>query len=176
MVRKTKEEIEGEFEKARPRILGALLDAVSCALKNLPTVTIRDLPRMADFAKWVVAAEPALPWKAGGFMQAYKDNLNEAASLALEASPVAQALIKLLRGGKEPLREWQGLCAKLLTHLPPLIADVPRQQCPGSASALANAINRVIPALKSVGIEVTSDRTNEGRKFIFRDTLMPPAE
>jgi len=38
------------FEHAQPRILGALLDAVSLALRNLPQTTIKHLPRMADFA------------------------------------------------------------------------------------------------------------------------------
>jgi hypothetical protein len=48
------------FEQARPRILGALLDGVASALVNLPVVAISDLPRMADFAKWITAAEPGL--------------------------------------------------------------------------------------------------------------------
>jgi hypothetical protein len=42
-VRKAKEEVVSEFEKARPRILGALLDAVVCALKHYPAVKIKSL-------------------------------------------------------------------------------------------------------------------------------------
>jgi hypothetical protein len=39
-----------EFELARPRILGALLDAAAHGLRMLPQVRLRRLPRMADFA------------------------------------------------------------------------------------------------------------------------------
>ena len=50
-----------ELEAVRPRVLGALLDAASAALRNLDRVELRELPRMADFAVWVAAAEEALP-------------------------------------------------------------------------------------------------------------------
>ncbi len=56
------------FESARPRILGALLDAVVLALKRENHVHAASWPRMADFARWVVAAEPRLPWPAGSFL------------------------------------------------------------------------------------------------------------
>ena len=44
-----------EFNLVRPRILGALLDAVSCGLRRLPDVQLERKPRMADFALWSVA-------------------------------------------------------------------------------------------------------------------------
>ena len=40
-------------------ILGALLDAVSIGLRNAPNLRPPALPRMADFAKWAIACEPA---------------------------------------------------------------------------------------------------------------------
>ena len=46
-----------EFELARPRILGALLDAAAHGLQMLPQVRLQRLPRMADFALWVTACE-----------------------------------------------------------------------------------------------------------------------
>ena len=54
---------ESEFwavaDAARPAILGASLD-VAAGLRNLPHVVLDRLPRMADFAAWVTACEPAL--------------------------------------------------------------------------------------------------------------------
>ena len=44
------------LEEARPRILGALLDFVGIGLLNIEHVQIDELPRIADFAKWVTAA------------------------------------------------------------------------------------------------------------------------
>ena len=67
----------------RPAILGALFDAVSAALRNLPKTKLDTLPRMADFAMWVSAAESALGLGAGAFMRGYANNRNDANSLAL---------------------------------------------------------------------------------------------
>ena len=72
--RRAEKEFWNEFEKARPRLLGALLNAVSTALRNLPTIRLANLPRMADFATWVVAAEPALGIPPGSFLKAYNEN------------------------------------------------------------------------------------------------------
>src|SRR5215213_1019533 len=69
-----------DFEQARP----AILDAVSTALANEGTVTLDGHPRMADFAEWIVAAEPALPWEPGVFLMAYAGNQEDANDLTLE--------------------------------------------------------------------------------------------
>jgi hypothetical protein len=58
--RQTEARFSERFEKARPRILGALLTAVSGAMRELPHVQLRDLPRMADFAVWATASGKAL--------------------------------------------------------------------------------------------------------------------
>ena len=55
-----------EFEIARPRILGALLDAVVHGLRAQGRVQLDRLPRMADFALWASACETAL-WPARHF-------------------------------------------------------------------------------------------------------------
>src|SRR5262249_1894502 len=71
----TEDVFRRDFERARPRILGALLDAVSAALRRLPTVkrAATEWPRMADFAQWAVAAELALGLNAGEFLKAYSE-------------------------------------------------------------------------------------------------------
>jgi hypothetical protein len=61
------------FDAAHPRILGALLDAAVCALRRIDEIEVGHL-RMADFAKWVVAAEPALGLAPGQFIASYEDN------------------------------------------------------------------------------------------------------
>ncbi len=63
-----------EYEIARPGILGTLLDAVSVGLRRVGDVHLERKPRMADFAVWGVAAEPACPWPEGMFLRAYTGN------------------------------------------------------------------------------------------------------
>src|SRR5207249_4635059 len=84
--RRTESDLLGDFDAAHPRILGALLDAVVTGLRNLPGVKLPGLPRMADFARWVVACSPALGVSPDAFLLAYSENRAGANSLALESS------------------------------------------------------------------------------------------
>src|SRR5690606_36433416 len=88
-MRREEADIWSAFEEARPRILGALLDAVSMALRRWDEVRLTERPRMADFARLVAAAEPALGWPEGSFLDAYTENRQEAVSVFLEANPIA---------------------------------------------------------------------------------------
>lgn len=63
--RKTKEEIWNEFNELAENILGFLCNAISSALKNFTTTVLKQKPRMADFAKWVTAAERDLGFNEG---------------------------------------------------------------------------------------------------------------
>ena len=72
---------------------------MSVALRELPSVELASLPRMADFAKWATAAESALGMEAGEFMEAYTGSRQEISEMALEADPVAVAVVKLMATG-----------------------------------------------------------------------------
>jgi hypothetical protein len=84
--RRSEAEIWRDFEATRSKILGALLTAVNGALAKVATVKLDRLPRMADFALWVAAAEPALGCPEGAFLEAYTGNREQANELALEAA------------------------------------------------------------------------------------------
>lgn len=155
-----------EFEAARPLILGALLDAVSVGLKNIDNVKLDRLPRMADFARWVVACEPALPWEAGGFMEAYMGNRTEAVELALEADPVAVAVKALLT--KEGA--WQGTASDLLPVLARFVPESTEKTkaWPKTAKALGNRLRRAATFLRQTNIEVEFDREPHSGKRTIR--------
>ncbi len=80
--RRSEADLDGDFTKAHPAILAGLLDAVVLALAHEATTTIEKLPRMADFATWIVAAErkgeQILGWKSGAFLTAYRKNQKDA--------------------------------------------------------------------------------------------------
>jgi hypothetical protein len=111
--RRPEAEFWAEFEQARPRILGALLDAVVVGLRNLPATRLALLPRMGDFAQWVTAAEPGLGWPPGAFMEAYRGNRAEAHHQALEASPVGELVVRFV----EEQGRWEGTTRDLLRLL-----------------------------------------------------------
>lgn len=157
------------FEAARPRLLGALLDAVSMALKNLPTTVLTRLPRMADFARWVTAAEPALGWPSGAFLSTYAGNRRMAVEQSLELDPVGTAVRQLAES-----EQWDGAVGELLERLRPLVADHVRnsRDWPRNARGLSNRLHRPAPALRQVGVLLEfRSRTKKGRVVSIRKGL-----
>lgn len=167
--RRAEDELLSEFEKARPRILGALLDAVSTALCNIASVKLDRLPRMADFAKWVVAAEPVCPWKPGLFLDAYQRNRASAHELAIEASLIGPVLLAFA----QEVSHWHGTASELLDQLDQRADHRTSQQrgWPKRANGLSNALRRIVPNLRAVGVDTTFHRrTKLGRFITIRTT------
>ena len=84
------------WEQARPRILGAFLDAVSCALANHGRKRLGKLPRLADFAQTVHNAEERLPWEPGAFIHSFYESRLGQVETVLESDPLAVAIRNLL--------------------------------------------------------------------------------
>jgi hypothetical protein len=78
-------------EHVLPAVFGALLDALAIGLARLDQTPTPDV-RMADFARYVVAAEPALPWPPGEFIAAYQRNRERALAGVVEGDLVASAV------------------------------------------------------------------------------------
>lgn len=155
-----------EFEAISPLVLGALLDAVAAALGRRHEVKLDRLPRMADFALWLTAAEPALGWPHGTFLAAYLANRKEANVAGLEADPVAVALRALL--AREP--EWHGTPSALLEALSGEVPESTRRMraWPKAAQSLSNRLKRLAPALEAAGIEATSSKDHGVRYWSIR--------
>ena len=134
------------FEEGRARILGALCSVVSHGLQQPETVALDELPRMADFALWVTAAEEALGWEAGTFLQAYDNNRQAANVLALESSPIVEPLTRLARR-KDGFR---GTATALLTELNGYIDNNIRRQkgWPSTPQGLSGILRRLAPNLR----------------------------
>lgn len=157
--------LKARFERARPALLGALLSVMSATLANLDGTEIPFLPRMADFARLAVAAEPALGRAPGSFIAAYMGNIAEANDTALESSAVATAVLDLLKPGGE----WDGSAKELLAELWKLVSeDVRREKhWPKTARGLSNALKRVESNLAAVGVSVERIREGHDRKRVL---------
>jgi hypothetical protein len=143
-----------DFEVQRPAILGALLDAVSTALRRAHGVKLDRLPRMADFAVWATAAAPSLGYTAEDFTEAYTGNREAANELALDAALIVSPLRNLLtaKGGA-----CQRTATELLHDLHEHADERTRkaQGWPSNGRSLSNALRRVAPNLRQAGVDVT---------------------
>ena len=155
--RRTEEEFWEEFRQARPVILGALLTAVSHAMAHVGGTKLERLPRMADFAVWAVAAEPALGLEPGKFINAYTGNRELANELVLDSSPVAVTLVSLVNDG-----HWEGSAAELLRDLNAKAGDKTQElkAWPKNARSLSGKLRSIAPNLRAVGIDVEFGRSS----------------
>jgi hypothetical protein len=166
--RRSEQSIMAELVTAHPLILGALLDAVSVAIRDLPTITRlnREWPRMMDFAQWAVAAEPALTLSAGEFMKAYDANRADAHQTALETSPVAVAIQRYMQGpyvdsGGQVINRTRPEVVLTATELLDAISigqDTRARSWPKTPKVLSGVLARLAPNLRHVGIEVVQHR------------------
>jgi DNA polymerase I-like protein with 3'-5' exonuclease and polymerase domains len=154
--RKSEDEMNAAFDAVHASVLGALLDAVSTGLRNTPNLKTTVLPRMADFAKWSIACEPAL-WGAGEFLRAYRANIAGAVEAVLEASPVAVAVRTFMdQLATDKRTQWTGTASALLAELVVLVSDkvAKEKSWPTNGRALSGHLRRAASFLRRVGIDV----------------------
>lgn len=164
-----------EFEQDIPSILGALYDAVAIGLKHLNSVSLKVLPRMADFAKWIVACEPALPWQPGEFLRVYAENKDEAAVCLIESDDFTSAVRRLIADRKE----WKGTARELKKAIDAdvTIDDYIKQSraWPKNPQNVSHKMKLAAPSFRSMGIDVIF-RTSHGKKRVIVLTMSTKGE
>jgi hypothetical protein len=160
---KYEEELWVDFEEARPRILGALLDGIVGALRGYQAVDLRRRGRirMADFARWAEAGCRALGFRDGEFLDAFVANQGRTLQIAFRRDPVAQAVELLIKqsGGR-----WAGNTKPLLSALERAVRKggqgdlLKDDEWPGSDVWLGRKLRRSAAVLRKVcGIEIKFD-------------------
>lgn len=166
--RKTEKSIFPAFQQSLPGILGAFLDMVSAALRNIGSVKFDKLPRMADCAMWVTAGESASPWKQGSFVSALDDQRRDTDEFVVEASVVANAV----RDWVEHRGDVEGTATVLLQMLTEFVPESTRKHpdWPKKPPAFGTSLREVSPNLRRLGIEVVYDRGKKRRTItIFQN-------
>lgn len=167
--RATEADLDAAFDRDQPRILAALLDALSTALHRLPTTRLDHAPRMADFARVTEAAAPAIGLQPGDFARIYARSRHDAIDVEIEASTIGTALLRLLDAHDGT---WQGRSEDLLAGLAQHATEGDRQNpdWPRTARKLGAHLKRLEDALAHRQVAYTrfSDGQNRGLR-IWRD-------
>ena len=153
-----------DFNAARPQLLGAFLDALVWTVGALPQTKLERMPRMADFAKLAVAAEPALGLEPGQFLTRYAESRSEGAATILDSTPFISAVKKLviIKG------EWGGSSTELLEALESHATDREKlsKQWPASPNKLTAELKRLAPVLRQLEIvDASHGHTMKGAKW-----------
>ena len=148
--RRRDRELQAAFEKVRPGILGALLTAVSAALRERdydPTPAVR----MIDAAAFVMRAEKggALPWAPGTFERVLMAKEREKQVEAVTGNPIGRILLEL--AGE---RAWEGYVKTLFDQVKSRADDEERMTLPKSPRGFGIALTRLTPMLRGLGVAV----------------------
>jgi hypothetical protein len=98
-------------------------------------------------------------------MAAYEGNRQEATDSALEADPVAVAVLDFMADKDQ----WTGSATELWMALGELVDEGVRKTkaWPGAPNALTGKLKRLAPTLRGVGIEYDEDRSGRSRKKVL---------
>jgi hypothetical protein len=163
--RLSQHELDAKIEAAKPSILGALFTTLSRTLAELEVMAKPiELPRMADYGLFAIAASKHLGLDPGQFMEIFNESREESRRTVIESSPLAEAVVKFME--KYPLpKSWTGTASELLKELSDQTDDsiVRSKYWPKASNALMRQLNRLAPDLKEEGIEVSEYKTGNAR-------------
>ena len=160
--RMTQRDWEERVDEVLPATLVGLLDAMSVGLSSLKTTPTPDV-RMADFARLVTAAEPALPWDHGRFLDAYRRSRVDADVALLDGDPVARAVRDFI--ATRP--RWRGLVSWLYEELSKSGATYMRRPTdwPANPRWFGDRLRRAAPLLRAHGMDYEERRTAHGMEI-----------
>jgi hypothetical protein len=162
--RREEKEINEQLEADRGKILGGLLDLLVKVLAALPEVSTTELPRMADFARVLLAVDQVQGWDTFG---TYMDSQSKTAEQAVESSHLAEVLWRFMNmkvnGQRRPL--WSGTASELLNALNELVTRPPRGW-PSTPALLSSELKRLAPDVRrTYGLSLVTNRTAKQRTW-----------
>jgi hypothetical protein len=178
--RETERRMQALFEERHPKLLGAVLDALSGALRHHKEV--RGLPRLADWAEYAIALYKYLEWDGyRGFMSDWAVIEEGQHETTLEASVLAQCVVALMREHNE-VDESPSKMMDLLKNAAAserIDTDVKGSDFPASASWLLRKLVPVVPTLESFRITVEDGVRGRGKdktryvRFAYGNSIPP---
>ena len=168
--RKPEKELWQHFNAILPGIFHDLLDLTCRVLAILPTLTVDDLPRMADFALVGTAVSMALGYGETAFMTAYKGNMDSANDIVLDSSLIVPVIRRLLETA--PGNTFEGTPQELLIQLGQTDPEAARNKhWPKTPNVLTGHLKRLAQNMREAGIEVEQWRDHSGRRVLLSNVI-----
>jgi hypothetical protein len=168
--RKTETRMDALFKERHPKLLGAVLDALSGALAHHEEV--EGLPRLAAWAEYAIALYKHLGWGGhDGFMDDWAVVEEGQHETTLEASVLAQAVVAVVDEHGDITRSPKAMLELLrnAARSEGLETDGRDNDFPGSVTWLSKRLVPQIPTLEANRIKVEDGRENsKARKRFIR--------
>jgi hypothetical protein len=165
--RMTEREFWSRFNGVKRRVLGAVFDGMSAALKSRESDIAFDLPRMADFVRWAFGAGRQFGFNDSQLRRAFECNQQRGVDDAIESSSIGIPLLKLASQG-----QFIGTASELLDKLAAIVGSISAAKQLPRPRSLRSELRRILPALRQSNITVVIDyqRSNRGRLLMVEPT------
>jgi hypothetical protein len=158
-------ELWPEWQKAHPRLLGALLELAAGVAGVLPSVRLARKPRMADYARVLAAVDQVLGTDGLGRY------VEKQGSLARESLTDDEFVIAI---GSSVGERFTGTSAELLSKVTPSVDGKPPKGWPATARQVTKRLRRQAPVMRKAGWTVTDDEGNNHAK-VAQWIIEPPS-
>lgn len=159
--RKGEENMRKEFERMRPALFAKLCEIVSCALRNFDETVTPTTVRMADAARWLVAAEPETGLPKGSLLNALQESQQEIILESLSQNSLAVALSQVAR-----VKRFRGKVSELFTVLEQHRPSRYDRSFPSTPAHLSRALGMLRKPLEAAGIIVKHGHKARDGKYI----------
>lgn len=160
--RRTDRAMTEEWDRAHPRILGAVLDLAVEVASVAESLRVEELPRMADYARVLAAVDNVMG--TDGLVR-YMGQADALAGDVISSEPIIAAVVEQLT------TEFSGTAAELLALL---VAPEGRsgREWPTNPRAVTALLRRNSPALRRLGWQVAA--VEDGHNKVLTWHLTPP--
>ena len=151
------------FSTIRPKLLGAIFEGLSAALKELPDTHPDELPRLADWGRYATAYYKACGHSEQTFAADWSEVERAQNLAAYDGSPLAQVIIAFMHDRTE----WKGNATTLYKELT-RVADAKHLEVdrdpawPRTGRTLWRGIRELVSVLDAADISAQRGRTREG--------------
>ena len=153
--RRDEREVSRGFEAARPRLFGALLDALVGVLRHRDAVRLSKRPRMADFATLACAYAEHAGLGGEQMLNTIMRNAGRQVQEIIESDPLATALVEF--AGRH--RAWADTPTELYKTLSERRAEKPEDGWPRSARSLGKHLRVLESTARITGHSPAARRT-----------------
>ncbi|TMN21918.1 hypothetical protein [Lentibacillus cibarius] len=154
------------FYNDLPDILGGICDVLSVILRDYNSIKLEKNSRMADFVKWVTAAESWLGYGEGEFIKCYEANKSDAALESLEQNLLAYSIYELVKSNNKLRGNSTSILKQLRDKLKTLGIE-PKENWI-AANKLKDSITRVEPILNRLDIYYEYKRGKERTHILYK--------
>ncbi len=167
---RSKEQFEKAFDKAKPRIFGAILDVLSATLKHVQHIPVVNRYRTVDFDRYATAAAIVMGYREEEFQEARAHCEKIKRNSITGATPIIEALNHFLKANN---LYYSGYMKSLVQQLPQY-TDSP-DEIPKQTQVLSRRIGEIEPELKAAGI-TANRKYNDSRGALWEFTLAEQGE